>query len=269
MADLFKREAQVVGGGGGTSGTPASPNVDSVVPYVPGTAYKNGDTVILALNGGQTLLYQCITTAEKTTTNPASDVAVSGGNWRQLTFAGIVVDYKYMQAYFRGDLVRYSPNNNRWPGVYQVTVLAVAQDITPVPASGVGLNPGWAEVVRPGPALIAEIDVLNPALSAVGAQANITGIRGAAGTALGAMTIRSGKRYRLTITEPRPANIGQSMATDSVVKLFAGCAEVLNADGTVTLTITPRWEAVSTAINVDLAAIAANTLTARICIEEI
>lgn len=264
---VFTREAKKVSGA--AAATPAAtPDVDVVTTYVSGTAYKSGDTVIKELPSGGKQLYQCITTAASTTADPAADVAASGGNWRQLTFPTDIAAWDATKQYYKGDLVSYSPSGALYPGLYKATGAAPAVGAAPLSSAGVA-NSGWAPILSPGQQVIFDSNITNPAAGAVAVApaATITAMVTNDGTPVGPLSIPVNRRYRVRVSDPRPAVAGASMPADCHVGVFPRCVEVLNLDGTVTLTITPRWECIASAAAATIAAIAANTLTVRLTVE--
>jgi hypothetical protein len=177
---------------------------------------------------------------------------------------GLIPAYSPTTVYPSGSIVSYQPPGTQYPGYYQSTVGNAPAGTLPT-----NLN-FWQVIASPGPVVLIETDLLNPALAAVAAAgAGIAGIQNTSGTAVATITVPAGKRYKVTVSEARPNTAGTSMATDCNVDVVPLIAETLNADGTVSLVVTPRWTQLSTANNSAIAAVAASFLSARLRVEQL
>lgn len=233
------------------------------VPVVPlfssTTTYQAGQMVLFPVPGGQAL-YQAQQAVPAGTTPPAA------GYWVQLagpqSMASIAM-YSGTTAYAPGQLVIYQQPGTQTFAIYLCQVQTVAGVLPTVTAN-------WLAVTNPGPVVLFDADVTNPALATIATPASgVLGLQSTSGTALGPITIPAGRRYRIQTFNPRPAAALTSMPTDSNIQVFALAAESAIGDstGNVVLTITPRWTQTATANTAGVAAVAAGLLTARVRVE--
>jgi len=201
------------------------------------------------------------------------------GNNSTVTTAGLslIPAYNAASSYPQYQLVTFQP-----PGCQNA---ALYQAVQAVPANGASIAGGaainalptntayWTQLTNPGPVVLYDADVLNPALASAAGVASVPSTAETDGTALAALTIPAGRRYKILELGVHPAVAGGAMPADQKVDVDAYCVEVLNADGSVTLTVTPRWyqfqkAAVSaTSSGNSYGAVGAGTLVARLRIE--
>lgn len=178
----------------------------------------------------------------------------------------IIAAFVLTTSYKKGDLVSYTPPGAENAGLYQA-----ASDNVPV-GTVPTVTTYWTQITSPGPLYLYNSDITNPVLTAIAAPggaeaATIVASAAYAGSALAALTVPSGRRYRAYVSEPRPSTPGQSMTATEVVKVNLRCVETLNTDGTVSLVITPFWNVEAVAPAAATTVVAVNALTARLRVE--
>lgn len=222
------------------------------------TAYQAGAVVTYQPPGAPAVgLYQ----AQQAV--PAGTTPTTSGYWAQLvspTAAPIAV-YSDTGVYLVGQIVLYQPPGTQNMGLYQVKVALPSVGVPPT------VSAFWQVLVSPGPVVLIDVDVQNPALGAIAAGgAGILGQDNVVGTVLPTIILPAGRRYRVTVTEVCPNANGGSTPTDCHFRLEALAAETVTNSGTA-LVITPRWVRIGTANNAAIAAVAALAFTARVRVE--
>lgn len=163
--------------------------------------------------------------------------------------------------YAVGDLVQYQPAGTSAPGLYQAVV---APPVGTLPTDNRYFQAIIAAPVSP----LIDADIVCPAAAAVAAAgAGILGQGNNNGASLTPVTIPAGRRYRMWVSEIRGTNAGTPLPTDCHYRVELLNTEQINGDGSVTLTITPRWAQIATANNAAIAAITAGAFTARVKVE--
>lgn len=238
----------------------ASSSMPLILAWVATVVYQVGQVVTYQPPGSAGVgLYQ----AQQTV--PVNTPPTTAGYWVQLVSptAALISPYSELASYQVGQLVIYQPLGTQAAGLYQAKVAPPQVGIAPTVTSY------WQQLVSPGPVVLFDADLLNPALAGLSAPASgVLGQLNTSGSALSAITIPAGRRYRLTVGEVRPNVAGGSTPTDSHFRLELLAAETLNAvDGTVSLVITPRWAQIATANAAAIAAQAANLFAARARVE--
>jgi hypothetical protein len=200
---------------------------------------------------------------------PAAAVPSLYPNWNSTT------------QFSQGQILQYQPTGCQNMGLYQVTA-APPLGTPPTNAFGVVNGTYFVQLASPGPVVLLDQQVLNPAFPAVTtASTPVTAVVSAPsvqetdGTALAAFIVPAGHRYNILNYRPRPATAGGSMPTDSRVDIDWNCVETATADGTgnMSVVITPKWtqtskqSAVTSAATNAIAAVGVGTLAARCRVE--
>ncbi len=201
---------------------------------------------------------------QATTSVPAGTVPPNPAYWLTVVSptAPIIPLYSATTAYPRGALVLWQAPGTQSVVLYQAAVDAPAGSL---PSNG----QYWLALQAQSPTVLYDADVLNPALSAASAAgANILTLQKTNGSALPTFTVPAGRGYKVIVQEPRPANRGQSLATDHALRLVAFSAEQQASDGVSwSVTITPGWFQTAFANNAAIAAVAANAVAVRVRVE--
>jgi len=170
----------------------------------------------------------------------------------------LIVAWSATSAYQAGQIVTYQPVGAAGVQLYQASVLA--------PAGTLPTNTTyWVQLT--GSQALLDVDLVNPALASVAAPGTgVLALQNTSGTVLGGIIVPAGRAYRINVSEVRPNARGSSMAVDANVRLVPLVSEQLNGDGSVTVTITPRWSQVATANNASIAAVALGNLASHLTV---
>lgn len=238
----------------------ASTCMPLILAWAAAATYQVGQVVTYQPPGSAGVgLYQ----AQQTV--PVNTPPTTAGYWVQLVSPNlpIIAAWSELTNYQPGQLVIYQPPGTQSAGLYQCKATPPTAGTLPTAVAY------WQNLVSPGPVVLYDADVLNPTLAGLSAPASgVFGQLNTSGTALPAITIPAGKRYRLIAGEIRPNLAGGSSPTDCHFRLELLAAETANAvDGTVSLVITPRWAQLATANAQAIAAQSANLFAARVRVE--
>ena len=226
------------------------------------TAYTAGQIVLYTETGNtQGSLFQAQSAV------PAGTAPTNTSYWSRLVGPGVgmsIVQYDPAVSYATGQFVTYTPSGGT-PTIYKATAQTQAGAL---PSAG----GAWGPVTNPGAVVLFESEaVTNPALAAVSAVSAVVGIQTTPGSGLATFTVPSGRRYRLTVSTPRPVTAGQSTPSDSTVVVTASVSEQagqdLSGNTIYQVTVTPRWLQVAGAANQAIGAVAAGTLAVRVRVE--
>lgn len=194
---------------------------------------------------------------------PAGTTPTTSGYWVQITSptAAPIAIYSDTGVYLLGQIVTYQPPGTQNMGLYQVKVALPSVGVQPT------VSAFWQVLVSPGPVVLVDVDVQNPALGLIAAGgAGILGQDNTVGSVLPTILLPAGRRYRITVSEVCPNVNGGSTPTDCHFRVEALAAETVTNNGTA-LVISPRWVRVGTANNAAIAAVTALAFTARVRVE--
>jgi len=178
------------------------------------------------------------------------------------TFA-TVPEYSANTTYSQGQIVQYQPTGARTPGLYQVTAASA-------PAGTLPTNTlFFAALIPAGPIVLYEAELTNPLLAAVGQPgAGILAQQNTVGTALPSFIVPAGRSYRHSVSDVRPAiRNGSTLPVDAHMWVEFTIVETLNADGSTTVAMTPRWVQIATGNNAAITVVNAGALASRVCID--
>lgn len=195
---------------------------------------------------------------------PAGTTPTTSGYWVQIVSptAALVAAYSDTGVYLVGQIVTYQPPGTQNMGLYQVKVAPPAVGVQPT------VSAFWQVLVSPGPVVLLDVDVQNPALAAVAAGgAGILSQESTVGAVLPTIVLPSNRRYRIIVTEVSPNVDGGSTPTDCHFRVEALAAETVTNSGKAVV-ITPRWVRVGVGNNGAIALQAAGAYTARIRVEQ-
>jgi hypothetical protein len=180
---------------------------------------------------------------------------------------GIIALWLSTTTYSAGQIVSFQPPGTQRQALYQASASGGGPAGTP-PTN----TTFWTALTDPGPVVLFDGDVTNPALAAVAAAgAGIPSLQKTDGTALAAIVVPAGRRYRIWVSQVRPVTPGQAAPNDSAVLVDFSPSEAIASDGTnnVNLTLTPRWRQLSSANNAAIAAVAVGALSVRLRVEQV
>lgn len=163
--------------------------------------------------------------------------------------------------YWVGSIVLYQPPGAQRAGLYQLYQAAMPGTVPSAAA-------WWRPLSSPGPGVLLETDLVNPALAAVTIDESGALFQDVtAGVALPPISVPAGRRYRFTVSEIVPAVTGGSTPTDCHARVDIVAAESALAIGGVSVVLTPWWVRIPTANAYGPLARAAGTLAVRLRVE--